>query len=108
MMNRDPLLTRHVFQVQSTTAQHVSLVIGAVGDVARIFHLRPCGEGMWRTAVRLGPGAYRYCYHAFDGRALMYVAPPGAPLDGLKAVLLVEPANANHAGQFTQPSSVDR
>lgn len=109
MMNRDSLVTPHVFQVQCTTAQHVSLVIGSVNhEEAHIVPLRPCGEGIWRTAVRLLPGTYRYCYHAYDGRALTYVAPPAAPRDGLKALLHIEPANADHAHQLAGPSLAER
>ena len=107
MMKSD--LTEHVFQVQCTVAQHVSLVIGSVHhEEAHIVPLRPCGEGMWRTTVHLAPGTYRYCYHAYDGRALMYVAPPAAPLDGLKALLHIEPVNAHRAGQLVEPSAADR
>ena len=107
-MNHDSVLTQHVFQVQCTTAQHVSLVIGAVDQAeARIVPLRSCGEGMWRTALPLFPGTYRYCYHAYDGRALMYVAPPAAPLDELRALLHVGPANTANARHF-EPASANR
>ncbi len=96
---------RHVFRVRCDLASQVKLVIEFRPGVSEIYSLRPCGKGMWEITLNLPPGEYRYCYHAYDGRSLTYITPPAAPLDGLKAVLHVQPSTTAAAAPIRAGSA---
>lgn len=86
--------TRCVFRVRCRHAEQVKLVIDRGGGASQIFSLQPCGGDLWETILTLKPGTYRYCYHAYNGRTLTYLTPTDAPLEGLKAILHIEPSMA--------------
>lgn len=80
------------FRVCCDGAQQVKLVIDFEPGASQIFSLKPLRKGVWETSLRLPPGEYRFCYHLYDGRVLTYLTPPDHEVDGLKAVLRVQPA----------------
>lgn len=84
---------RCIFQVCCASVQQVKLVIARPRSVSRIVSLRPHRKGVWKTVLDLDPGEHHYCYHAYDGRSLTYVAPTDAPLNDFKAVLRVGEAS---------------
>lgn len=81
-----------VFEV-NCDATRVYLRIDSVQGSPVMLPLRGVGQGHWRLDVNLLPGTYRFRYYAAEGESLTYYAPPADQgMDGLDAVLTVEPA----------------
>lgn len=80
-------------------AKQVKLVLDFPGGASQIFPLAETAPGVWETQLRLTPGEYRFCYHAYDGRSLRCLTPSDFEADGLKAILHVNGGRGRHADQ---------
>ena len=92
--------TRVTFRVECPHAVKVFLVGDFAQGLAEVFGMDQVSPNVWQTDMDLPPGEYRFCYYLYDGRTVRY-QPPDPPrngeVDGLKAVLRVEAAEAGAA-----------